>query len=131
MNSGFKFKYDQIRENDPTKKESAIYLNTERNAATYYENSNAKNVCFVWPDGKRIFLNYSYLVSGEYQPEENSITLTWTTHVVNLKGYQLEKLFNELMHHLPKEVVCIDTRYIQTIVNGTSIVKDIFVLENT
>lgn len=130
MSSGLKFKYDQIRENDPTKKECVIDPNTERSATTYYSEGSARNVCFLWPDGKRFFLNYNYLVSGEYLPEENNITLTWTTHVVTLNGYRLELLFSELMLHLPREIVCIDTRYNQVVDSGKSVVNVISVLEN-
>ncbi len=42
----------------------------------YATPSQVRNLCFVQPDGKRLFLNYAYLVSGEYSPETNTIVLT-------------------------------------------------------
>lgn len=130
MNQSFNFKYNQLRENNLTTKNNAQSPNDENNTTTYYEQGGAKNICFVWPEGRKFFLNYAYLVSGEYQAEDNNITLIWTTHIVTLKGYQLEKLFDELMQHLPKYVVCVDMRYNQISENGKSVVNEIGVVTN-
>ncbi len=130
MSNSFKFKYDDLRSNDPTKKETALGLGDGASKTISYDHANARNVCFVWSDGKRFFLNYSYLVAGEYLPDENTISLIWTTHIVKLKGYRLEMLFDELMQHLPKYVVCVDLRYNQISENKSYSVNEIAVVEN-
>ncbi|MBL7867385.1 MAG: hypothetical protein JNM71_05150 [Flavobacterium lindanitolerans] len=73
--------------------------------------TGVKNVCFVMLDGKHIFLNYSYLVAGEFFPEESKITLHFTTHVIILHGRNLENLYHDLMQHLPKVIIATDERY--------------------
>lgn len=73
--------------------------------------SNARNVCFVQQNGRRLFLNYAYLISGEYVPESNIITLTFTTHIVILKGNLLEQVYESLLFHLPKLIQAEFKRY--------------------
>lgn len=73
--------------------------------------NGVRNVCFVLPDGKHIFLNYSYLVAGEFFPEESKVVLHFTTHVISLKGQNLETLFFDLMQHSPKLIEVSNDRY--------------------
>lgn len=85
----------------------------QTDALTNYETEGSvRNLCFVQQDGKRIFLNYAYLVSGEYDPEASIITLTYTTHVVTLRGYSLEGLYENLMNQICKNIGCVDSRYL-------------------
>lgn len=88
---------------------------------------DVRNLCFVQPDGKRQFLNYAYLISGEYDPEASEIKLTYTTHVVALKGYNLEALFESLMVQVPKEIVGIDNRYSEESNEATTGVIEIII----
>lgn len=81
--------------------------------------SGVRNVCFVLLDGKHIFVNYSYLVAGEFLPEENKITLHFTTHVITVSGRNLEYLYQDLILHLPKIIIATDERY-SGISNGNS-----------
>jgi hypothetical protein len=68
----------------------------------------------VWPDGKRFFLNYSYLIAGEFIPEgeTNQIRLYFTTYHVSLKGYGLEALFMALLQQWPAQLISIEPRYV-------------------
>lgn len=77
----------------------------------YATPSQVRNLCFVQPDGKRLFLNYAYLVSGEYSPDTNTIKLIYTTHEITLKGRNLESLFESLMAHLPRQILAVERRY--------------------
>lgn len=102
---------------DPTKASEAINNNGITNFEENY--SGVKNVCFVLLDGKQIFLNYNYLVSGEFFPEENKITLYFTTHIVSLQGCHLEKLYFDLIQHLPKIIIVINDRYNALLESGS------------
>ncbi|CAM3285613.1 hypothetical protein FLLO111716_01030 [Flavobacterium longum] len=73
--------------------------------------SNARNLCLILQDGKRFFLNYAYLISGEYSPKDGVITLTFTTHTIVMKGNKLEVLYENLMFHLPKVINQVNKRY--------------------
>ena len=101
MSQDYKLKYDMMREPST---ESTI-------DNSYPSASNTRNLCLCWPDGRRMFLNYAYLVSGEYQPESNMITLIFTTHTLRLAGEKLDQLFEELIQHLPRILMQIDQRY--------------------
>ena len=116
MSQGFKLKYDELREGDPTR--------TIPQEASYGSEGYVRNICFVLPDGNRMFLNYAYLVSGEYLPEQSRIVLSWTTHVVSLAGIHLEPLFYELMQYIPRQIICQDERYNAAAEKNKSIVNE-------
>ena len=75
---------------------------------------HAQHLCLVMPQGPRTFLNYAFLIAGEYAPEKSTITLTFTAHSVTLQGHRLESLFNDLAAQKPKEITAIEERYAAT-----------------
>lgn len=85
-----------------------------KEASYYVEAGPARNVCFALLDGTRLFLNYSYLISGTFSPETNTIVLTFTTHAITLKGYNLGPLFDGLTTHSLRQIVAINERYAET-----------------
>jgi len=110
MNPDFRLHYDRLRENDPTKPE-----NKADEAGTFYDApSPARHLCLVWPDGKRQFLSYAYLVGGTFDPGEemNMITLDFSTYKVTLQGYGLETFFNQLLDQTLKQIVQSEVRYV-------------------
>jgi len=100
MSHEFKLKFDQMRENYQEKQDQ-----------TYVGASNVRNVCFVQADGKMLFLNYSYLMSSEYLPDDSTIVLNFTSHTIILKGSKLETLYQDFFSHIPRVVTCIEERY--------------------
>lgn len=123
MSYDYKSRLDDYLSGDPTKKNEA---NKDENIIYFDENYiGIRNVCFVLLDGKQIFLNYNYLVSGEYLPEENKITLQFTTSTITLQGYNLEKLFQGFMQHSPKTVAVTDERYSAISQGNTPIITGI------
>lgn len=116
MNPVFKSKYDQMRESmqPETTGDSAAAIKDN----LYSEAGHIRNLCFVWPDGRMQFLNYSFLVSGEYIQDENAIILEFTTHKVTIKGYNLNHLYSLIISQTIKNIVCTITRY--DVLNDTS-----------
>lgn len=110
MSQNFKLKFDELREGKPTEKGEAV----ENSYETFDTPGHVRNLCFVWPDGRKKFLNYAYLVSGEYSPDDGSITLIFTTDTVVVKGSGLDELFEELVSHRPMKVIYTDARYNDT-----------------
>lgn len=110
MSHGYKLRFDEMREGDPTNSDST---KQDENELFYQSSGHARNVCFVWSNEKKLFLNYAYLVSGEFNPneEKNLITLTFSSHIVSLHGFNLENLFTALMEHLPRIIIEVDSRY--------------------
>lgn len=111
-----------MRDSDPTKDT----VKDDRYSSEGY----VRNVCFVLLDGNRMFLNYAYLVSGQYIAEEGRIVLSWTTHMVSLAGICLEPLYYEFMQHIPRQVICQQERYNPTQKNGKPVINVIIIRKN-
>ncbi|WP_157607619.1 hypothetical protein [Runella limosa] len=111
MNPNFKLRFDQMKESSPADTASEKEMGV---ASNEYTLARPLNLCLVWPDGKRFFLNYSYLIAGEFNPEgeTNRIQLYFTTYQVSLKGYGLEALFMALLEQLPHQLIAIEPRYV-------------------
>jgi len=114
MSQNFKDRYNQFLDGDPGNqdnlKEEAE--KKEHPYIDYYDQYQpTRNICFIQRNGQRIFLNYNYLVSCEYIPEQNRIIASFTTHTVTLTGLFLESLFQDLMRYLPREINSVDERY--------------------
>ncbi|SFT08729.1 hypothetical protein [Mucilaginibacter polytrichastri] len=84
---------------------------TENDNNIYSQPGNVRNLCFEWPDGRKKFLNYAYLVSADFEPERNVLKLIFTSEVITIKGIRLELLFNQLFLHLANTVICSNNRY--------------------
>ena len=104
-------KFDKFK----TSEDSASEQTTEdtKDIERFDSPGHARNICFVETSGKQTFLNYSYVISGEFLPEENIITLYFTTHCVTLKGAKLVSVFESLKDHSIKMIRCIDKRYLE------------------
>ena len=111
MNQGFKLRFDQMRESDPTNPDTSSDVNE---AEMYQQPGYVRNLCLVWPDGRRIFLNYAYLVAAEFEPgsEKNQIKLSFSSHTILVEGYSLGKLFMALLDHVPRLITVINPRYV-------------------
>lgn len=127
MNHEFNKRYNEYFSNDPTKK--ATQENQSDNNIVNYEQGETgqRNICFILQDGKQIFLSYNYLIAAEYSPEDNLITLTFTTHKVELKGYNLQKLFEDLRQHFPKTIKEGNDRYKSITVDTLPLIINIYI----
>jgi hypothetical protein len=107
MSQNFKLNFDEMQEDS-----LADVTGNNANSNDLYETpGHVRNLCFVWPNGRMDFFNYAYLITGEFDNEEQTIKLTYTTHIVILKGIELIKLFEMINHHQVKKIVSIDERY--------------------
>lgn len=101
-----------MREGDPSKTEETVQ--PDAGNGMFHALGYARNLCLVWPDGKRLFLNYAYLLAGEFKvgEEKNEIKLSFSSHTIILRGYGLESLFMALLDHLPRMIIAIEERYV-------------------
>ncbi|MCF0061325.1 hypothetical protein MUK70_18980 [Dyadobacter chenwenxiniae] len=127
MSQGFKLRFDQMRENSPAKTEIEQEPVFVRPDDTVHPIGHARNLCLVWPDGRRAFFNYAYLVSADFDPNNamNVIRLGFSSQNVLLQGYGLEALFMQLLDHLPRIITAIDPRYLPVETGSGSIVVNI------
>lgn len=125
MSHGFKLRFDQMRENSPAKTEAEQEPVLSGPDDTMHPLGHARNLCLVWPDGKRAFFNYAYLISAHFDPgsDMNLITLGFSSQAVTLKGYGLELLFMELLDHLPRIITAFDPRYESILENPVMVIE--------
>jgi hypothetical protein len=125
MSHDSELNFRKMQENNPTSKE-----NNAESISNYAAPGNVRNITFIWQDGKKHSLNYSYLVSCEYLPDENTINLLFTTHTVILKGVKLSGLFDALVAQLPEVIACVDARYNAMVEGKMSVVNEISIEMN-
>lgn len=83
-------------------------------AEQHETDSQVRNVCFVWENGRKAFFNYAYLLSVDLVLEEtlNVMLLYFSGQIVTLKGYHLGLLFDLLLNHIPKTITASNPRYV-------------------
>lgn len=109
MSQEFNLRYDDIQPESNANDNTSL---EQSECVTYYETEgHVRNVCFVSGNGDRIFLNYAYLTSGDFQYEQGQIFLCFTTHTVTIKGLNLSLLFDDLMKQTPKTLTAQGGRY--------------------
>lgn len=129
MSQTSRFRIDELLDNDPTPAQPDAASTSQTLGEHYATPGYGRNLCFVWEDGRRMFLGYAYLVSCEYAPSERTIKLVFTTHQVTLKGLYLDNMYEGLMSQMVRIIGCEDPRYNATAnkdhprVNSIEIVK--------
>jgi len=126
MSQNFRWKYNEMQDGNPANESAG---DTDVTGDNYNSGSHTRNICFVLADGNRLFLNYGYLVSGEYLPEDRKIVLSFTSHTITLAGIYFEKLFYDLMQGLPRQLVCMDARYNSADEKKNPVVNEIIIHE--
>lgn len=129
MSQRFKLKMDEMQQGNP----GATGYEPEampRDDDLYYPTyGNVRNICFVWPDGKKMFLNYAYLITGEYAADDNRIMLVFSSHTVGITGINLQPVFYKIMSQYLRLLQCVDERY-NAIEPGRAVVNSIEVTAN-
>jgi hypothetical protein len=128
MSQDFKLRYDQMRQSNPTKLDGDTVV---KDCEYFDQSSNTRNLCFVWADNRMKFYNYAYLISGDYLPDDSSITLVFTTDIIVIKGARLLGLFDELLRHLPRKIVCVEERYRLSVDENMPIIDSIEIISST
>lgn len=111
MSQRFTLKVDEMRQGNPAAAEPETETGPRDGDLYYPSYGNVRHICFCWPDSRMLFLNYAYMVSGEYIGEENKIVLLFTTHGVTLAGINLLPVFNKIMGQQVRLLQCVDSRY--------------------
>ena len=125
MSLSFKSNMEEMRENDPTNEQA---METDNKASENYDTpGRVRNLCFVWPDGRMKFMNYAYLISSEYSPNECEIILTFAAEIIIIKGADLKPLFTNILDQIPKFICYAMERYQQLSNNLSYTVKEIVV----
>src|SRR5689334_21281646 len=102
MSDNLRFKFDQLQNKNTLKNQAEE--KSDKDFSMHTSESYVRNLLFVQKDGKQIFLNYAYLISGEYDPDANEIVLIFSSHIVYLRGQLLEGLYRAILEQSPKEI---------------------------
>lgn len=129
MSQDSRFRFDDILDNDPASSNNEAKEDGQGLHERYPAHGNVRYLGFVWEDGRRLFLNYAYLVSGEYNPSERTILLGFTSHEARIKGIFLDGLYEALMAQITRLIVCQDARYNSTADKGEPRVNAIEVIK--
>lgn len=120
-------KFDRLQKGNTGNENDASQTDDRKEADRYATAGHVRNLCFIQPNGEQLFLNYAYLISGAFSPENNIITLSYTTHIITIKGHHLDVLFDSLMAQIPKQIVCVDKRYEAAIDETETVVTEIVI----
>lgn len=121
MNREFNLKYNRMKGSDVGNTQGQ---DSDEDVQSVIDGTS-RNICFVVSETYRVFLNYAFLVSGEFISEQNIIRLQFTSHQVELTGVNLEHLFYKLMDHGVRQIIATDSRYNILDEKDTVIVNDI------
>jgi len=125
MSQGFKLRFDQMKENNPSTQDSS---SEGENSAFYPSEGSIRELCLVFKDGNMDAFPYSYIMYRKFRMSDakNSIIIELPSKVITLSGYGLLQLFLAIARQLPRTVYQIDERYAS---QGDSAVTEIIVEE--
>lgn len=126
MSQRFNPKIEEMKQNSPAASGYEPETEVKDYDPDYPTYGNVRNICFAWPDGKKMFLNYAYLISCAYNAEESSLAIVFSTHSVAARGVNLEPLFFRIMGQKVRLLQCTDPRY-NSIGTDRAIINEILV----
>lgn len=130
MSQRFNPKMEEMKQNNPASSGEEPEVQIRDDDLCYPSYGNVRHICFSWSDGKKMFLNYAYLISGEYDAVENCITLAFSTHSVVMTGINLHHVFFKLMGQQVRMLQCVDVRY-NSIGGDRAVINSIILRANT
>lgn len=81
---------------------------------THFETpGHSRALRFVWPDGKRTFIQYFHLGKSECSADFNTLTLFLSGETVTLLGRNLHLLWEEISQQLVREISIVEARYLE------------------
>lgn len=105
--------------------EAEISLAKTKCVELYYAPGNSRALHLVLPDRKRMFLHYSYLVSGQCTSDETNVSLVFSSQTVTIKGRNLGELFEGISQQIVREITYTDIRYNETLEEKDMVVNQI------
>lgn len=109
MSQGYKLRFDQMKENNPTPSESEI-----QNDETFYQTKGSiRNLGLVFKDGNIRGFPYAFILDYSFKlsDEKNVIILELSSKIISLYGYKLWSLYWELFDQTPRIIHEVDERY--------------------
>lgn len=109
MSHGYKLRFDQMKENNPTPSES-----DPQNEGNYYPTKGSiRNLALIFKDGNIRGFPYAFIVDYFFKvnDENNVIILELSSKTISLIGYKLWPLYWEIFDQTPRIIQEVDKRY--------------------
>jgi hypothetical protein len=119
MNQNYKFKSLQFEDSkSSTQRSDEIEI---------FQTGETKTIDFVQLDGTRQSFPYGHYMTAWIGKEndERFIKIFFATHLVTIKGYCLDDIYNQLLQYKLKSVKANDERYSNSITDDKSFVFEI------
>ena len=122
MSQTYKFKSLAISNNG---KEKETYDETDK--LNVFTLSESKTIDFKLKDGARQCFHYSHFITSWLGKDDELqiIKIFFSTHLVTIKGYCLEELYDHLIEHKVKNITEHDERYASMVDEGKVFVIEI------
>ena len=104
-------RFNEMKENNPSSRDTQSSKKAMILDDVYPSPGSVRNLCYELSDGRKMFLNYAYLISAELATENDKMMITYTTHTVLITGINLEPLFINLMANMPQLIRHTESRY--------------------
>lgn len=124
MSQNYKFKSLQFSEKEKEQSEESEKL-------VVFETGETRTIDLVLLDGTRQGFLYSHMLTvwlgkeGDAEKNERVIKIFFSTHLVTIKGYCLDGLYNELIKLSVKYIKAHDERYLDMVEENETFVTDI------
>ena len=124
MNQNYKFKSLDIAKNGQNKEETK---EKAPNGITAFETGGTKTIDFVLLDGTRQNFAYTHYLTSWLGKDGNDrvIKIFFATHLVTVKGYCLDGLYDGLTSFSVKSIKAHDERYADMVEEDKTFVTDI------
>ena len=124
MSQNYKFKSLQIDKSGQNKEDKA---EKAPNSVTVFETGETRTIDFVLTDGTRQNFAYSHYLTSWLGKDGNDrvIKIFFATHLVTVKGYCLDELYDGLTGFSVKSIQAHDERYADMVEEDKTFVTDI------
>ncbi|WP_303316860.1 hypothetical protein Q4Q34_08630 [Flavivirga abyssicola] len=127
MSQNYKFKSLEIAKNGQEKKE----VEKDPNDITVFEIGETRTIDFILKDGTRQNFAYAHYMTAwigkdeEAEKNERYIKIFFATHLITIKGYYLDKLYDALINLSVKSIKVNDERYLDMVAEDKAFVTDV------
>lgn len=110
MNQNYNFKSLEYSEDNEEQKSNPDEIKV-------FETGETKTIDFIQKDGTRQSFPYAHYMTAwmEVEKDERFIKIFFATHLVTIKGYCLDQLYNHLTQFDLKKVIENDERYLKDV----------------
>jgi hypothetical protein len=127
MNRNYRFKSLEISQKNS--KDEKAHNGVEQSDQGVFEIGETRSINFILDNGSQQNFPYTHYLTGWYGMDNDEwvIKLFFATHIVTIRGYCLEELYENIRLLKVKKVIAYDERYLDMVGESDPFVTDIVV----